>query len=57
MEGLGGGQAGAGRLAALNHTCLVCMLSRFSCVRLCDPIDCSQPASSVHGILQARILE
>ena len=27
------------------------------CPTLCDPMDCSQPASSVHGILQARILE
>ena len=26
-------------------------------VRLCDPVDCSPPVSSVHGILQARILE
>ena len=24
---------------------------------LCDPVDCSLPASSVHGILQTRILE
>ncbi|KAI4548550.1 hypothetical protein MG293_000880 [Ovis ammon polii] len=24
---------------------------------LCDPVDCSLPGSSVHGILQARILE
>ena len=24
---------------------------------LCDPIDCSLPGSSVHGILQARVLE
>ena len=24
---------------------------------LCDPLDCSLPGSSVHGILQARILE
>ena len=24
---------------------------------LCDPMDCSPPCSSVHGILQARILE
>ena len=24
---------------------------------LCDPIDCSPPGSSVHGILQARTLE
>ena len=27
------------------------------CPTLCDPIDCSLPDSSVHGILQARILE
>ena len=24
---------------------------------LCDPVDCSPPVSSVHGILQARMLE
>ena len=28
-----------------------------SCPTLCDPTDCSLPVSSVHGILQARILE
>ena len=28
-----------------------------SCLTLCDPMDCSVPGSSVHGILQARILE
>ena len=28
-----------------------------SCPALCDPIDCSLPGSSVHGILQAKILE
>ena len=28
-----------------------------SCLILCDPMDCSLPGSSVHGILQARILE
>ena len=28
-----------------------------SCPTLCDPMDCSPPVSSVHGILQARILE
>ena len=27
------------------------------CPTLCDTIDCSPPGSSVHGILQARILE
>ena len=28
-----------------------------SCSTLYDPMDCSPPGSSVHGILQARILE
>ena len=28
-----------------------------SCPALCDPVDCSPPGSSVHGSLQARILE
>ena len=28
-----------------------------SCPTHCDPVDCSLPESSVHGILQARILE
>ena len=27
------------------------------CPTLCNPMDCSLPVSSVHGILQARILE
>ena len=27
------------------------------CLTLCDPMDCNLPGSSVHGILQARILE
>ena len=35
----------------------VCVLSPFSLVWLCDPMDCSPPGSSGHGILQARILE
>ena len=28
-----------------------------SCLTLCDHIDCSPPGFSVHGIIQARILE
>ena len=28
-----------------------------SCLTLCDPMDCSPPGSSVHGIFQARVLE
>ena len=35
----------------------LCVYYSLSHVRLCDPIDCSPPDSSFHGILQARILE
>ena len=27
------------------------------CPTLCEPMDCSLPGSSIHGIFQARILE
>ena len=33
-----------------------CLIANF-CLTLCDPMDCSPPGSSVHGISQARILE
>ena len=33
--------------------CLIAQL----CPTLCNPVDCSPPGPSVHGILQARILE
>ena len=36
---------------------LLLLLSRFSCVRLCDPIDGSPPGFPVSGIFQARMLE
>ena len=36
---------------------LLLLLSRFSHLQLCDPIDGSPPGSPVPGILQARILE
>ena len=29
----------------------------FSCVQLCEPMDCRLPGSSVHRIFQARIME
>ena len=38
------------------HIC-VCVLVAQLCPTLCDPMDYSLPGSSVHGILQARILE
>ena len=28
-----------------------------ACPTLCDPMDCSLPGSSIHGIFQARVLE
>ena len=34
----------------------VCVCAQ-SCLTLCDPMDCSPPGSSVHGISQVRILE
>ena len=37
--------------------CGVCVLVGQLCLTLCDPMDCSLPGSSVHEILQARILE
>ena len=36
--------------------CCCCKLLQ-SCLTLCNPMDCSPPGSSVHGILQARMLE
>ena len=35
----------------------VCARSLQPCWALCDPMDCSPPGFSVHGILQARTLE
>ena len=34
-----------------------CMISHFSCVWLCNLMNCSPPGSSVHGIFQAKILK
>ena len=36
--------------------CVVGLVSQL-CLTLCNPMDCSSPVSSVHEILQARILE
>ena len=35
----------------------MCAKSLQSCLTLCDPMDYNPPSSSVHGILQARILK
>ena len=45
------------------HFLLQCMKEKSEsevaqlCPTLCDPMDCSLPGSSIHGILQARVLE
>ena len=38
-------------------TLVVCVLVTQSFLTSCEPTDCSPPGSSVHGILQERILE
>ena len=43
--------------SALFSELLLLLLSHFSCVQLCDPIDGSPPGSPVPGILQAKTLE
>ena len=35
----------------------VCVLFTQSCLSLSDPMDCDLPGSSIHGILQVRILK
>ena len=51
-------QTCSSRTSRLRTLCVhACMLSWFSCVWLCYPMDCSLPGSSVHRILQARIPE
>ena len=39
----------------LSCKCEVKVLVSQSCLTVCDPMDCSPPGSSVHGILQTRI--
>ena len=43
-------------ISSLSSTLLLCACG-LSYLTLCNPMDCSPPGSSVHGILQARILE
>ena len=54
------------KLLTLAFNCLIHLQQRFiclhikslqSCLTLWDPMDCSPPGSSVHRIIQARILE
>ena len=41
----------------IKSPCCLCVWVAQLCATLCDPIDCSPPGSSIHGILQAGILE
>ena len=45
------------KLKILLRLCCMCAKSLQSCATICDPVGCSLPGSSVHGILQARLLE
>ena len=44
-------------LEVIKHCAFVCAKSLQLCPTFCDPIHCRPPGSSVHGILQARVLE
>ena len=44
-------------VTALEYILPLCVLVTQLCPTLCNPMDCSPPGSSVHGIFQARILE
>ena len=44
-------------LAIPQHKICMCAKSLQSCPALCNPVECSLPGSSVHGILQAKTLE
>ena len=42
--------------AKVHPSAVLCLVAQ-SCLTLCNPMDCRPPGFSVHGILQARILE
>ena len=44
-------------LTSNSHNLVGCCLVTKLCLTLCDPMDCSPPCSSAHGISQARILK
>ena len=45
------------RVSPDQEVCLISCSVAQSCWTLCDPVDGGRPGSSVHGILQTRILE
>ena len=59
ISGSSGAEGGEDSGAGLERTHLLRLkvLVAQSCPTLCDPMHCSLPGSSVHGIFQARVLE
>ena len=50
--------SGSGRCPnGLDHFAAAAAMSLQSCPTLCDPMDCSLPGFSIHGILQARTMK
>ena len=56
LRGLGWGK-GRARHREEGALAIVKVLVVWVCLTLWDPMDCSPPGSSVHGVLQARVLE
>ena len=44
------------RINLSSATIVLCLVAQ-SCLTLCNPMDCSSPGSSIHGISQARMME
>ena len=51
------GSIGFKKLTVLRCLCVCVVLVAQACPTFCDPMDCSLPGSSFHGIFQERILE
>ena len=47
---------GCTKSTSLAHLTVLCLVTQL-CPTLCDPMNCTPPGCSVHGILQARILK
>ena len=57
LEGLDGLEGGK-KVQEKEDVCMLCCAKSLQlCPTLLNPMDCSPQGSSVHGILQARILE
>ena len=54
---MGGAMLSESLIQFMLYAAAVAAKSLQSCLTLSDPMDCSPPGSSVHGIFQARVLE